>query len=380
MTLLMSAAPGWAQSPPRVSRVGLSRVQDTSLLTVVLSRDLPPQVSPVLEKGAPRLIVDFPGSQPERLPDRMAGDQELIREVTVQTIPGRPGVRIILDVIPGRSYVYWRKVRPGPAGSTYFMLGLREEGQAPAYPPGLELPEREGPRAQYPAAGPAVAPEPSEARPGARRPGSQREFAARAEGGQPQTAPFQELAQVMPAASNLLSHLEKTGWQPEGQGNTDKTGSQRYLLINPQYPEMTVRLRHVPARGGASDITSVTLGTDRLQGSEVDKYRTMRAWSMGEIKKHFEDIGDYYDDGLKPLRIVLRERTKALALRQFEVFKQFLETGVSAEPQLADTVLKHIQERVNKRLEGAQYTVSENPLVLLSQVDFLYLRIYYVGR
>ncbi len=50
------------------------------------------------------------------------------------------------------------------------------------------------------------------------------------------------------------------------------------------------------------------------------------------------------------------------------------------QPQLSDKVQKHVQEKVNKRLEGAQYTESENPLVIMDMVDFYTLRVYFVGR
>ncbi len=372
LSLVLTVLPALGQSPPRVSRVGLSRVQNTSMLTVLLSREVTPQVSPVLERGAPRLLVDFPDTQPDRLPDQMAGDQELIQQVRIQNIPGRPGVRIVLEFIPGRSYVFWRQVRPGPGGSSRFILGLREEGQAPVAPPGLETGDRQAPA-------PPTGRRPDDQEPAAERPGRRPERRVVGEIGRPETAPFIEMANIIPAAAGVLRHLEKTGWQLEGQGVADRSGNQHYVLSNAHYPDLSVKIRHMPGRGGAPPINFLTLGADRLSGSEADKYRRMRSWSMGEIRKHFEDIGDYYDDGLKPLRIILRERTKAVALRQYDVFRQFLEAAVPQDPQLADTILKHIQEKTNKRLEGAQYTVSENPLVLLNQVDFLYVRVYFVG-
>jgi hypothetical protein len=40
--------------------------------------------------------------------------------------------------------------------------------------------------------------------------------------------------------------------------------------------------------------------------------------------------------------------------------------------------MTHINEKVNQRFEGVQYTVSEAPLTLLNLVDFLYVRVYFI--
>ena len=101
---------------------------------------------------------------------------------------------------------------------------------------------------------------------------------------------------------------------------------------------------------------------------------------MAKIKSHYEDIGDYYDDGLKPLRIRLRERSKAIVLRDYEFFKKFLEVAVPQKPDLPEKIKKHAEEKANKRLEGAHYTESENPLVIMDMVDFYTLKVYYIGR
>jgi len=34
---------------------------------------------------------------------------------------------------------------------------------------------------------------------------------------------------------------------------------------------------------------------------------------------------------------------------------------------------------VNPRFEGVQYTISENPLIILNQVDFLYVKVFYLS-
>jgi hypothetical protein len=76
----------------------------------------------------------------------------------------------------------------------------------------------------------------------------------------------------------------------------------------------------------------------------------------------------------------LRERSKAIVLRDYEFFQQFLAAAVPQKPELADNIKKHVQEKANKRLEGAQYTESENPLVIFDMVDFYTLRVYFIGR
>ena len=74
----------------------------------------------------------------------------------------------------------------------------------------------------------------------------------------------------------------------------------------------------------------------------------------------------------------LREQTKSVALRDAAVFQNFLKLACPANPQVADQVMKHVQAKVSPRFEGVQFTVSENPLVILNLVDFLYVKVYYL--
>ena len=106
----------------------------------------------------------------------------------------------------------------------------------------------------------------------------------------------------------------------------------------------------------------------------------MRRWNFAKIKQHYEDIGDFFDDALKPLRIQLREETKTLALRQAEVIQNFLKRACPQNPQVAEKVMAHIKEKVNQRFEGVQYTVSEDPLVILNMVDFLFVKVYFLQK
>jgi hypothetical protein len=169
--------------------------------------------------------------------------------------------------------------------------------------------------------------------------------------------------------------------QRDAAGRKGSPGSQRYILANPSHPDLSIVAEHVPTRAAATPaINIIALSTDKMADREADKYRQMVRWDLATIKKHFEDIGDYYDDGLKPLRLHLRERSKAIFLREEQLLQQFLQAAVPQKPQLAAQVRKHLDEKVNKRLEGAQYTESENPLVILDMTDFYTLRVYFLGQ
>lgn len=362
----------WGQTDePQVLRVGLSRVQDTSLLTVVLNQALQPQVYPLTAVKSPQLLLIFPEAQASHLPEVLPGDQELVYQVRTLATPGRKGVRIILDIYPGRPYVYWRQLRPGPNGTVHYLVGLQPDSRAePRQSPGLRLPER--PR-------PGLPPAPSGRQPTP----SPRYYERQEERPCLETAAFQELAQLAPSAAAAFRFLEQDGWSVARQHASDQPGrrfSQRFLLTNPRYPELEIKFSHIAGISAVSpDINFLTLTTENLSGDTADKYREMLDWSTSKIKQHYEDIGDYYSDGLKPLRIILREQTKALALRRYDFFRRFLQAACPQHPEAADQILAKIQDKVNKRLDGVQYTISENPLVILNLVDFLYVRIYFLG-
>ncbi len=120
------------------------------------------------------------------------------------------------------------------------------------------------------------------------------------------------------------------------------------------------------------------LSTENLTGETATEYRGLRQWSFAKIKQKYEDIGDFFDDALKPLRVKLREQTKSLALRDAAVFQNFLKLACPSNPQVADQVMNHVRAKVSPRFEGVQFTVSENPLTILNLVDFLYVKVYYL--
>ena len=113
-----------------VRRLGLSKVGEDTLLTVVLDRAVTPRISSREVSGKPQLIVDFPGARAGRLPNHLEGDEALVQQVLTETTSPGGGVRIILDLFPQKPYTYWKGVRPGTQGQTLFTLGLKPDPMA----------------------------------------------------------------------------------------------------------------------------------------------------------------------------------------------------------------------------------------------------------
>ena len=194
---------------------------------------------------------------------------------------------------------------------------------------------------------------------------------------------FDELKSLLPKAGSLLQSLENDGWTVSESHTYDRPGtrfSRDFALANPKYPELAVKILYLPADApGTPNIGIIDLTTDNLQDETASKYQELRHWDFARIKKHYEDIGDFFEDALKPLRVKLREETRTLALRDEVVFQNFLKAASNGNPQVADKVMAHVREKVNPRFEGVQYTISENPLIILNQVDFLYVKVFYLG-
>lgn len=377
-----------------ITQVGLSQAQGTTYLTMILNRADQPKIQPVADRQAPQLLIDFPRAKVANIPKTQAGDQQLVKQVRTVSLPGGDGVRIILDLMPGRPYTYWRSSRNVAKGGYHYLIGIKPEGRGSEEYAAGGSPDR---RAATVTRETAEAPTPSrtysserESTPPAPVPAesptsgeSSRSYGASSEQRRPTSGPMSEIYQLMPTAGSALAFLEQTGWsvQRDGAGRGGSSGAQKFLLASSQYPNLSVKIEHIPTKAaGSPAINVIALSTDKLADSDADKYRQMIRWDMPTIKKHYEDIGDYYDDGLKPLRIRLRERSKAIVLRDYEFFQKFLEAAVPQKPELPEKIKKHVQERANKRLEGAQYTESENPLVIFDMVDFYTLRVYFIGR
>ena len=340
------------------------------MLTVVLNRAAEPRISPRTAGGRAQLVVEFPQAQAGRLPARMAGDDLLVEQVLTESLPGG-GVKIVLELFPDQAYNFWRQTRAGAAGQALFILGLTPEGTAAQ---SRRTPSPEPPGAPEGMKGREREPEPP--------PPAPEDYGVKAERGTAATGTFAELRRLIPKASALLEWLEKSGWVVSDSHTYDRPGqrfSRDYVLTNRQYPEMAVKIVNLPANAPmVPSINIVTLTTDSLGDETAGKYRELRQWSFSRIKQNYEDIGDFFDDALKPLRVKLRQETKDLALRHAGLFQNFLQRACPQNPGLAQTVMNHVNEKVSPRFEGVQYTVSEDPLVILNLVDFLQVKVFYM--
>ena len=370
-----------AGSAAEVRRLGLSKVGENTLLTVVLDRTATPLVSSRVEKGRPQLVVDFPQARAGRLPMHLEGDEILVKHVLTETLAGG-GVRIILDLYPEKPYAYWKQSRPGSAGQSFVIVGLKPDLKAapvqarvlpPAAPePAPEPPGRSGGSLRERAAEPE-APEPGESDYGYREPT-----------GTVAPGSFAELRRLLPKAAGLFQGLEGDGWAVSESNRYDRPGrrfSRDFILTNRRYPELSVKIAYLPANlPNTPNIGIIMLSTDRVNSQAAGEYRGLRQWSFAKIRQKYEDIGDFFDDALKPLRVKLREETKTVALRDAAVLQNFLRLACPQNPQLGEQAMKHIRDKVSPRFEGIQYTLSENPLVVLNLVDFLYIKVYYLDN
>jgi hypothetical protein len=374
-----------ANGAVEVRRLGLSKVGEDTLLTVVLDRAASPLVTTREVGGKPQLVVEFPQARAGRLPTRLEGDESLVQQVATETASARGGVRIILDLFPEKPYAYWQKSSPGAAGQMFFLLGLKPDLKAqpvqarvatPAAPePAAPMPEpREEVLEREPTPETPTIPETPEP--------SSSDYGYQPPQGSVAPGSFSELRSLMPKAANLFQGLETDGWRVSESNRYDRPGSRLsrdFILTNSKYPELTVKIAYLPANvPNTPNITIVILTTEDLKSQTASEYQGLRQWSFAKIKQKYEDIGDFFDEALKPLRVKLRQETQALALRDAAVLTNFLKLASPSDPQVVEKVMKHIREKVSPRFEGVQYTVSERPLVFLNLVDFLYIKVYYV--
>ena len=350
-----------------VRRLGLSRAGNHTLLTVVLDQAAEPLVTPRTALGKPQLVIDFPQARASRLPNRLAGDDLLVEWVFTEVT--RDGVRITLQFFPERPYTFWKKLRKETGGQTFWELGLNPDAAAASQRPRPPEPYEAPPIPKDREPGPEFAP-----------PGMD-DYGQKETRGAGTPGSFGELKNLMPAANTLLTGLEAEGWTIAEFHSYDRPGqrlSRDFLLTHRQFPQLVVKIVYLPANlPNTPNINMITLSAERLGGETAAKYQEMRKWNFSKIKQSYEDIGDFFDDALKPLRVKLREETKALALRDAKVFQNFIQRATRS-PQVADKAMNYIRDKVNQRFEGLQYTVSENPLMILNLVDFLYVRVYFL--
>jgi hypothetical protein len=378
--ILCSPETGWtAGAGAEVRRIGLSKVGEDTRLTVMLAQQTPVRIVTTSAAGKPQLVVEFPQARGTQLPRRLPGDDLLVEQVTTETGAGS-GVRIILDLYPERPYAFWRRTVPGSAGQSVFILGLKPDLAAPAVQAQMS-PSR------------APEPEPPSALDDLREPDPDNLPPPPPVTAEPYGAPsypgprlgtgagnIAEIKSLIPKAGPVLQGLESEGWAVSDSHNYDRPRPSRdFTLTNRRYPELVVKVLYLPANAPSTpNIGIMQLSTDRSTSESATKYQGLRQWSFARIKKNYEDIGDFFDDALKPLRVKLREETKAITLRDAAVFQGFVKNACPQHPQVADKVMSHVREKVNQRFEGVQYTVCDDPLVLLNLVDFLNVKVYFV--
>ena len=380
-----------------VRNLGLSRLGERTMLTVILNQAANPQVSPFTGLERDQLVVEFREARAAKLPDRLAGDDVLVKHLRTEV--SKEGVKIILEMFPEQPYTLTREISPLPGGLAMFRLGLQAgPGAAPAKrPPVAAMPEPQEPLVTKAPETVGLPPEPTvqagpeeealeetppEELPPPVAPAAPEPTVPPVAGVAP-TGTYAELHQLMPQARGLLEFLQGEGWTVAQAESYDRPGqrfSRGFHLTNPRYPEFRVRIVHLPPNAPAAPyINVIDLSMDNLSGSAPDKYRSLRQWDFAKIKTKFEDIGDFFEEALKPLRVDIRQQCQRLAVRQADFITRFLHQAVPQNPPLADKALTLIRKKVSPRFEGVQYTLSENPLVILNLVDFLYIRTYYIS-
>jgi hypothetical protein len=370
-----------AQAPSvEVRNLGISRVGERTMLTVILDQAANPQVSPYTGATRAQLVIDFPKARAAQLPERLPGDEVLVKDVRTEV--SESGVKIILEMFPDRPYLIARQIRPLKGGLAMFSLSLRPDTSA--------APAPQPPPAAYPVPPsqptPVAPPEAETTReePLPMTPPPPSEPAAPGVSSLPPSGEFADLYQMVPQARSLWDFLRGDGWTMAKSQNFDSPGqrtSRTFDLTNPRYPEMHVRVAHLLSAGpGIPNINIVDLSMDTLTGTAPDKYRNLRKWSFSQIKSKYEDIGDFFEDALKPLRVEIRQKCQQLAERRSQFIADFLRQAVPQNPRIADQTVTLIRKKVSPRFEGVQYTLSDNPLTILNLVDFTYIRVYYLGR
>jgi len=96
----------WGAGAVEVRRLGLSKVGENTLLTVVLDRPAEPRITTAKTMGKPQLVVEFPQARAGRLPPRLEGDDLLVEQVQTQGATPGGGVRITLDLYPDQPFAF----------------------------------------------------------------------------------------------------------------------------------------------------------------------------------------------------------------------------------------------------------------------------------
>jgi len=134
-------------APPSVEvrNLGISRVGERTVLTVILNQAANPRVTPYTGANRSQVVIEFPQAQAAKLPETQAGDESLVK--SVKTEVSATGVKIIVEMFPDRPYRMSREILPLGKGLAMFRLGLRFHSNA--------FPAKAAPPAGYPPLPPA---------------------------------------------------------------------------------------------------------------------------------------------------------------------------------------------------------------------------------
>ena len=132
---------------PRVEvrNLGISRVGERTMVTVILNRSANPRVTPYTGANRSQVVIEFPQARAAKLPGTLAGDESLVK--SVKTEVSATGVKIIVAMFPDRPYQMSREILPLRKGLAMFRLDLRFDPNA--------VQAKEAPPAGYPPPPPA---------------------------------------------------------------------------------------------------------------------------------------------------------------------------------------------------------------------------------
>jgi lipoprotein-anchoring transpeptidase ErfK/SrfK len=134
-------------APPsvKVRNLGISRVGERTMVTVILNQTANPRVTPYTGANRSQVVIEFPKAQAVKLPETLAGDESLVK--SVKTEVSATGVKIIVAMFPDRPYRMYCKILPLSKGLAMFRLVLRFDPNA--------VQAKEAPPAGYPLPPPA---------------------------------------------------------------------------------------------------------------------------------------------------------------------------------------------------------------------------------
>jgi len=128
-------------APPSVEvrNLGISRVGERTIVTVILNQAANPRVTPYTGANRSQVLIEFPQAQATKLPETQAGDESLVK--SVKTEVSATGVKIIVEMFPDLPYLMSREILPLSKGLAMFRLSLRFDPNA--------VPAKEAPPAGY---------------------------------------------------------------------------------------------------------------------------------------------------------------------------------------------------------------------------------------